>query len=195
MSADAIFRVTQALKVRLQQALAAAGDPGAVFIGPLDDPDAQGASLILFLYRIALNASLRNLDHLVPSDSPPPPVLDLTNSLPLELHFLLTVGTRPGSGEEPLLKTLGLAMRALNLETELSGPAVSHETINISFEPLSTEETSRIWTLFPTTNYRTSIGYVASPVWIDPPQPAVPAARVLQDGLRGGPDAREVENV
>jgi hypothetical protein len=86
-------------------------------------------------------------------------------------------------------------MRALNLETELSGPAVSHETINISFEPLSTEETSRIWTLFPTTNYRTSIGYVASPVWIDPPQPAVPAARVLQDGLRGGPDAREVENV
>lgn len=194
MSAEAIFRVTQALKARLQQALADAGDPGSVFIGPLDDPDAQGASLILFLYRIAPNASLRNQDHLVLSDSPPPPVLVFTNSLPLELHYLVTVGTRPGSSEEPLLKTLGLAMRALNNETELTGPAVGHETINVSLEPLSTEETSRIWTLFPTANYRTSVGYVASPVWIDPAQPTAQAARVLQDGLRGGP-AREAANV
>ena len=195
MSADAIFRVTQALKARLQQALTDAADPGTVFIGPLDDPDAKGASLILFLYRIAPNASLRNRDHLVPSDNPPPPVFVFTNSLPLELHYLVTVGTRPGSSEEPLLKTLGLAMRALNLETELSGPAVGHETISVSLEPLSTEETSRIWTLFPTANYRTSIGYVASPVWIDPPQPAKSAPRVLQDEMRGGPKAWEVENV
>ena len=101
MSADAIFRATQALRLRLQQALTDAGDPGAVFIGPLDDPDAQGASLILFLYRIALNASLRNRDHFVPSDNPPPAVLVFTNSLPLELHYLVTVGTRPGSGEGP----------------------------------------------------------------------------------------------
>ncbi len=143
MSAEAIFRVTQALKAQLQQALADAGDPGTVFIGPLNDPDAQGASLILFLYRIAPNASLRNQDHLVLSDNPPP---------------------------------------------------VGHETINVSLEPLSTEETSRIWTLFPTANYRTSISYVASPVWIDPVQPDVKAARVLQDSLRGGP-AREAANV
>jgi hypothetical protein len=194
MSAEAIFRVTLALRDKLKQALADAGDTGTVFIGPLDDPDAQGAALILFLYRIAPNASLRNRDHLVPSDNPPPPVLVFTNSLPLELHYLITVGTRPGSSEEPLLKTLGLAMRGLNSETELSGAVVGHETINISFEPLSTEEMSRIWTLFPTANYRTSIAYVASPVWIDPAQPATQAARVLQDGLRGGP-AREMANV
>jgi len=131
MSAEAIFRVTLALRDKLKQALADAGDTGTVFIGPLDDPDAQGAALILFLYRIAPNASLRNRDHLVPSDNPPPPVLVFTNSLPLELHYLITVGTRPGSSEEPLLKTLGLAMRGLNSETELSGAVVGHETINI----------------------------------------------------------------
>ena len=90
MSADAIFRATQALRTRLQQALADAGDPGSVFIGPLDDPDAQGAALILFLYRIMPNASLRNREHRVLSDSPPPPVLIFTNSLPLDLHYLLT---------------------------------------------------------------------------------------------------------
>src|SRR5262245_37227938 len=45
MSAEAIFHVTLALRTRLHQALIAAGDPGAVFVGPLDDPDAQGASL------------------------------------------------------------------------------------------------------------------------------------------------------
>ena len=195
MSADAIFRVTQALRARLQQALADAGDPGTVFIGPLDDPDAKGASLILFLYRILPNASMRNHEHRVASDNPPPVVLIFTNSLPLDLHYLITVGTRPGSSEEPLLKTLGLAMQALNAEPDLSGAAIGHETVHVSLEPLSTEEASRIWTLFPTANYRTSVGYLATPVWIDPQQPAATAARVLEDGLRGGPKARELENV
>ena len=43
--------------------------------------------------------------------------------------------------------------------------------MQVSLEPLSTEEMSRIWTLFPTANYRTSVAYIASPVWIDPPKP------------------------
>ena len=168
MSAEAIFRVTQALRARLQEALTAAGDPGTVFVGPLDDVDAQGASLILFLYRVMPNATLRNREHRVPSDNPPPAVLIFKNSLPLDLYYLVTVGTRPGSSEEPLLRTLGFAMRALNTETDLTGPAVGHETVHVSLEPLSTEETSRIWALFPTANYRTSIAYLATPVWIDP---------------------------
>jgi hypothetical protein len=193
MSADAIFRVTQALRARLLQALAAAGDPGTVFVGPLDDPDAQGASLILFLYRVTPNASLRNREHRVPSDNPPPPVLVFNNSLPLDLHFLVTVGTRPGSSEEPLLRTLGFAMRSMNLEPELAGAAVGHEMVHVSLEPLTTEETSRIWALFPVANYRTSIAYLATPVWIDPPQPLPQAARVLDDSLLGGLKAREAE--
>jgi hypothetical protein len=193
MSAEAIFLVTKALRARLQAALTEATDPGTVFVGPLDDPDAQGASLILFLYRIMPSANLRNREHRVPSASPPPPVVIFNNSLPLDLYYLVTVGTRPGSGEEPLLRTLGFAMRALNTAPDLVGAGVGHETVHVSLEPLTTEETSRIWALFPTANYRTSVAYLATPVWIDPLQPQPQARRVAEDNLLAGQRAREAE--
>jgi hypothetical protein len=194
MNADAILRVTQALGARLQQAVIASGDPGTVFIGPLDDTDAVGASLILFLYRIAPNASLRNREHRVPSNTPPPAVIVHDNALPLDLYFLLTVGTRPGMSEEPLLRVLGFAMQALQSDPVISGAPVNQEPVRLTLEPLTTEETSRIWALFPTANYRTSIAYVASPVWIDPALPPIPARVVIEDSLDVGTRATtEVE--
>jgi Pvc16 N-terminal domain len=182
MNADALLRVTKALRVRLEQVAGA----GKVFVGPLDDPDAAGASLILFLYRIMPNASLRNREHRVPSDIAPPPVVVFGNSLPLDLYYLLTVGTTPGDNEEALLEVLGAGMQALQLDPELTGPAVGYENVHVSLDPLTTEETSRIWALFPTANYRTSIAYVASPVWIDPRLPAAVGPPVVIDTLKGG---------
>jgi hypothetical protein len=192
MSADAIFNVTQALRARLEDALSGSG---SVFVGPLDDPDAKGASLVLFLYRIAPNASLRNSDHRVISDTPPNDVITYKNSLPLVLHYLVTVGTLPGLAEDPLLQLLGRAIRALNDVPELTGVKVRHDTVTVSLDPVSTEEMSRIWTLFPTANYRTSVAYVASPVWIDPEEPPIGAARVVEDGLLAGAKIGEPADV
>lgn len=183
MSADAIFNVTQALKARLEDSL---GGLGSVFVGPLDDPDAKGASLVLFLYRIAPNASLRNSDHKVISDTPPNEIITYHNSLPLVLYYLVTVGTLPGSAEDPLLQLLGRAIRALNDVPDLTGVKVGHETVTVSLDPVSAEEMSRIWTLFPTANYRTSVAYVATPVWIDPELPPIDAGRVVDAGLLAG---------
>lgn len=183
MNADAIFNVTQALRTRLEESL---NGSGTVFVGPLDDPDAKGASLVLFLYRLAPNPSLRNCEHRVISDAAPHDVIVYENSLPLVLHYLITVGTLSGSAEDPLLQLLGRAIRKLNDDPELTGVKVGHETVRVSLEPLTTEEMSRIWTLFPTANYRTSVAYVASPVWIDPEQPLVPAAPVIEDRLDAG---------
>ena len=110
------------------------------------------------------NASLRNREHRVPSDLPPPPVVVFDNSLPLDLYYLVTVGTTPGDERgERCCETLGGAMQALQLDPELTGPGVGYETVHVSLEPLTTEETSRIWALFPTANYRTSIAYLATP--------------------------------
>lgn len=188
MSADAIFNVTLALKARLDAALDGAG---AVFVGPLDDPDAKGAALVLFLYRIAPNASLRNSEHRVISAVPPNELIVYDNSLPLDLHYLVTVGTLPGLAEDPLLQLLGRTLRALNDDAVLTGLKVGHEAVRVSLEPVSTEEMSRIWTLFPTANYRTSLAYIATPVWIDPFDPPVSAARVIEDRLDAGVKATE----
>lgn len=191
MKADGILRVTEALRERLKQALAASGVPGTVFVGPLDDPDATGAALILFLYRVVPNATLRNNEHRVPAPTPPPPVHVFQNSLPLDLYFLVTVGTTPGSSEETLLRTLGFAMQFLQADPVLSGPAVGQETVHVTLEPLTTEEASRIWALFPTANYRTSIAYLATPVWLDPAVPEPVPARVVEDQLRAGQKVTE----
>jgi hypothetical protein len=184
MSADAIYQVTRALRLRLEQV----AGTGKVFVGPLDDPDVGSASLILFLYRIMPNASLRNREHRVPSNTSPPVVV-FNNSLPLDLYYLVTVGTTPGNNEELLLKVLGSTMQALQLDSELMGPDLSYEAVHVSLEPLTTEETGRIWALFPTANYRTSIAYLASPVWIDPQQPEAVAAPVVKDSLDVGAGA------
>lgn len=186
MKADAILRVTEALRERLKVALASSGVPGTVFVGPLDDADASGAALILFLYRIVPNASLRNSEHRLSADSAPPPVVVFRNSLPLDLYFLVTVGTTPGSSEETLLRALGFAMQELQAAPDLTGPAVGQETVRVTLEPLSTEEASRIWALFPSTNYRTSIAYLATPVWIDPLLPEPVAKAVVEDQLLAG---------
>lgn len=185
MSAEAILNVTMALKKRLEAALLRSTVPGTVFVGPLDDADASNAKLILFLYRIVPNASLRNREHTVASSTPPSPVV-YRNSLPLDLYFLVTVGTTPGSSEEPLLQALGFAMQEMQADPELTGSDVKHQAVHVSLEPLSTEEASRIWALFPTANYRTSIAYLATPVWIDPPQAEPLAARVVEDQLLAG---------
>lgn len=182
MNADALLRVTRTLRERLELVAGV----GKVFVGPLDDQDAAGARLILFLYRIMPNTSLRNRDHRVPADVPPPPVVVFSNALPLDLYYLVTVGTTPGDNEQALLGTLGAAMQTLQDDPDVTGPGVGNETVHVSLDPLTTEETSRIWALFPTANYRTSIAYIASPVWIDPKLPATVGAPVVKDSLDVG---------
>jgi hypothetical protein len=187
MSAAAISRATRELAQALQRALLDAGEPGSVFVGPLDDPGARGAALILLLYRIVPNASLRNSEHRVPAPDPDaPPVVHL-NALPLDLYYLITVGNDPGN-DDHLLRVLGIAIQALNEFPHLSpgGP----DPVHASIEPLSTEEISRIWALFPTVNYRTSVCYVLSPVWVDPRTQTRIAPAVVHDAPLVGAAAR-----
>jgi hypothetical protein len=185
MKGDALRRVTEALRGRLEVALASSGVPGSVFVGPLDDADVSGAALILFLYRIVPNPSLRNREHRV-STSGVPPVQTFRNSIPLDLYFLVTVGSTPGASEEAPLRALGFVIQSLQADPDLTGTSVSQETVHVTLEPLTTEEISRIWALFPTANYRTSMAYLATPVWIDPAVPEPTAARVAQDEVNAG---------
>jgi hypothetical protein len=187
MNFDAIERVSRALEDAVQAAFAGANVPGDVYVGPLDDADAQEAAAVLFLYRLVANADLRGAEHRVPSPDAQQPATVHRGGLPLDLYYLLTAGTARTGGELPALRALGCAMQALNDRPELLGVAVGGETVRVSLEPTTTEEMSRIWSLFPTANFRTSVVYLASPVWVDPAVVRAVGPPVLREPHRAGP--------
>jgi Pvc16 N-terminal domain len=184
MDANAVQLVTKAL-----QDVVAASVGGTVYVGPLDDADAAGAKAVLFLYRVAVNPDLRNSAHILPPNNPGDPQIVFENSLPLDLYYLLTAGDAQAGGELASLATLGTAMQALNASPNLTGVPVQGETVRVTLDPISSEEMSRIWALFPVANYRTSVVYLVTPVWIDPVSPTVGAAPVTYESHLVGPMA------
>lgn len=178
MQADAIQRVSNALHDVLESALTAASVQGGVFIGPMDDPNAVGAALVLTLFRIVPTPDLRNSDHVTLSADPVPRPVTYTGSLPVDLYYLIAAGDQSVGGEVDSLYWIGLALQTLQALGEISGSVVDGESVRLTIDPVSNEEMGRIWTLFPTENYRTSVIYIASPVWIDPATVATPARLV-----------------
>jgi len=185
MTGDAIRLVTEALKARLEKALARYLMPGGVYVGTPDEGGAASAALVLFIYRIAPNPHLRNREHRVPG-SPAPKVTVYANSLPLDLYYALTSGSGTTLSEEGRQKALGYAIQELQNDPVLTDTPLGPEAVRVTLEPLTTEESARIWALFPAVNYRTTVAYLASPVWIDPPKPAIEGAPVVDDTLRAG---------
>jgi hypothetical protein len=191
MNGDAIQVVSKAVVEVVNAALVRQAIPGGVFVGPLDDPDANGHAAVLFLYRVAVNADLRNSAHTVPAAVEGDPPLVHDGALPLDLYYLLTGGTAQTGGElDTGLRVLGFAMQALNDSPYLLGLPVQGETVRLTFDSVSSEEMSRIWALFPTANYRTSVIYLASPVWIDPATSRLVGPPVTADVRRVGPRER-----
>lgn len=188
MNYEALYKVSNALKERVQAAYAAAGGAGkGVYVGPIDDAEAAGHKLILFLYRVAPNPSLRNTGHTVANPVPPPATITYRDALPLDLYYLLTLGDASGEAADlEQLKFLGSAIQVLQRDATLTGIGVEHEPVKVSLDPLGNDEMSRLWALFPTVNYRTSVAYLASPVWIDPRPEDPPAAHVVDDQLGAG---------
>lgn len=187
MNGGAIRTVSKAIEELLKAAFTRQQINAGVYVGPLDDPDALGSGAILFLYRIAVNADLRNTQHVVPARAPGAPATVHEGALPLDLYYLLTGGTSQTGGERDAgLLNLGFAIQALNDSPNLVGVAVEGETVRLTLDPVSSEEMSRIWTLFPAANYRTSVVYIASPVWIDPATVREPAGPVLDANQRVG---------
>jgi hypothetical protein len=178
VSANAFTAVVEAMQALLKNRSGLQD----VFVGPLDDSGAREADLVLFLYRITVDAELRNVGHELPATQGANAAANLIEgAMPLQLHFLLTAGNRDTGGELAALGKLGRAIQIFNDTSVISGPSLGPDPVHISFDPLSSEELSRIWSLFPTVNFRTSVAYLATPVWIDPASMEEPAPRVVDD--------------
>ena len=191
MDSQAIQRVTEAIRQRLVNAIRTQANPNpVVFVGPLHDDGADDAYLVLFLYRAVPNADLRNTPHVVPGPLPDSEPTVYENALPLDLYYILTAGGRSDGGEFESLLRLGQAMQALNDQPLFAGTALDGEVVRVTLYPATGDEMSRVWALFPDQNYRTSMLYLASPVWIDPALRPLPAEPVVDTPHRIGP--REV---
>ncbi len=135
-------------------------------------PMAEGISL--FLYRVEINAGLRNMRHQVGLDGvyrrPP---------LPLDLYYLLTVWAKDVVKQQ---RILGWAMRTLEDAPVLSAGRLNHfgtesdvfhpnETIEIIFNSLSLQDLSNLWSAFKV-GLPLSVAYIARVVGIDSTLPA-----------------------
>ena len=113
----------------------------------------------------------------------PPTARASANSIPFDLRYLITVfrPTNPGGGGSPVeLLRLGQIIQTLHATPVLTGARLPGQTARLTPDPVSMEEISRVWGLFPETAYQTSVVYLATPVFVD-------ATPVL-----AGPRVREV---
>lgn len=183
MSADALFDVTDALRVRLEGAIG----EGQVYVGPPVDTDVGERRLSLFLFHLQPNQELRNSQYLVSPPDPTEPLVE-RQALPMDLRFLISVFRAAGNGgvaEANELNTLGQAIQALHAEPTLTGLSLPDQTVRLTPEPYPMEELSRVWGLFPETSYRTSVVYMATPVFIAT-ELIGGASPVLERTLSGG---------
>ena len=187
MNNSAIQRVTDAIRARLNEALGNAPDSDLVFIGPLHDSGADDAFMVLFLYRVVPNPDLRNTRHVAPANNPADPPVTYENAMPLDLYYILTAGGREDGGERDSLLRLGQAIQALNERPLFAGSGLDNEIVRLTMVPATSDEMSHVWALFPDQNFRTSILYLASPVWIDPLAAIKPATPVVDSPHRLSP--------
>jgi hypothetical protein len=180
MSELALRDVTLALRLRLEQAL---GD-GEVFVGSPGDEGAKTTRLSLFLLRVVVNPDLRNAGRRLPPADPASAPAVRERALPLDVYYLLTAGPSETAVEPVGLEALGRAIQVLEAAPLMASPAIADQLVRLSLEPLSEDALSRIWALFPTTSYRTSVLYLATPVWIDPVATGPEAHRVTEDERR-----------
>jgi hypothetical protein len=103
---------------------------------------------------------------------------------------VISVFRRPPNAVDPVeLRVLGQLVQALAARPSYTDPVLPGQAVRLTPLPYPMEEMSRVWGLFPTTPYQTSIVYLASPVIITfaPPPPAPPvSARRLRGGVLTG---------
>jgi hypothetical protein len=168
MSATALFDTTMALARRLRDATGL-----EVHIGSPLRREMGTARVALTLVHIQPNAALRNTPVFRappsgPVTAPAPPVA----AIPFDLHFLVTCYRQPTPGgvappEPGELTSIGQVIRVLHADPILTGSVLPGQDVRLSPESYSQEDMNRVWGLFPEEPFRTSIVYLASPVFVE----------------------------
>jgi hypothetical protein len=141
----------------------------------------QQIRLTVFLYSVTPTAELRNAPaiRVAPGQERRPP-------LPLDLYYLMTAFA-PDTIHDPTDRTLeadrllGAAMQVFYDNGMLSGGllrgVIPRDTeLRLTLQPITVEDLTRIWSVFPDQVYRASVSYLVTPARID--------SRVVVSGQR-----------
>jgi hypothetical protein len=169
MSAAALFDTTMALARRIRDATSL-----EVHIGSPLRREMGTARVALTLVHIQPNATLRNTPvfRAPPSSAPVSGPVSPIAAIPFDLLYLITCYRPPTPGgvappEPGELTSLGQIIRVLHADAILTGSALPGQDVRLSPQSFSHDDMHRIWGLFPEEPFRTSIVYLASPVFIE----------------------------
>lgn len=132
--------------------------------------------LTLFLYKVLENPDLKNAGSTVLTTQPDGKLIEKRKPLALDLYYLLTAHSGGSSlldAHTALSRAMrvfydngilqGSLLRSDNPSTGLTKDSVLRLTLN----PISMEDMTRIWSVFPDTPYELSVTYLVTPVVIE----------------------------
>ena len=151
------------------------GDPNLKIA--LASPKVPGNNdLTLFLYKLTPNADLNNADRrLVPR--PDGTLAAERASLVLDAYYMLTAHASDPTRLGDAHRALSLAMRVFHDNGTVSGSLLraadpshgltANSLLRITLNPITMEDMTRIWSVFPDTPYEISVTYLVTPVEIE----------------------------
>jgi hypothetical protein len=190
----AIAAVTATLRKILDDGIRLELPGSTVTTQPPDKVTTPNNQINLFLYHTMISAAWRNTDmprQVKPGETGQPP-------LALNLFYLLTAYGQGDDSPDPLShRLLGRAMSILHDHPVLSSDDIKSalpvadqtlydlydqvEHVRITFQPLTLDEMSKLWTTFQA-KYRISTAYQASVVLIESNRPSRTPLPVLKRG-------------
>ncbi len=132
--------------------------------------------LTLFLYKVTENPDLKN----APADPRPQAdgrILEQRAPLTLDTYYLLTAHGGEAADLFEAHRALSRAMRVFQDHGILRGSLLrasdpdtglsADSVLRLSLNPISMEDMTRIWSVFPDTPYEISVSYLVTPVAIE----------------------------
>jgi len=132
--------------------------------------------LTLFLYKVLENPDFKNASSLALTTTADGKLIEKKKPLTVDLYYLLTAH----SGSSSLLEAhtaLSRAMRVFYDNGVLEGSLLRSDnptkgltaeaTLRLTLNPISMEDLTRIWSVFPDTPYEISVTYLVTPVAIE----------------------------
>jgi Pvc16 N-terminal domain len=142
-------------------------DPDLIALLSPAEANSIGVRLTLFLYSISPAAEYRNELEIAGASMDNLPI-----SMPVNLYYLLTAFSPPQDPTNRSLDShllLGRAMRVFFdngtlLGSSLKGDLPRDEPLHVSLQPITVEDLTRIWSVFPETALQPSVSYLVTPV-------------------------------